>query len=223
MFHNIFSNKKTKVFPKVKIIVDHREKNSLVISELISLNIDIEFKQLEIADYIIGNIAVERKTISDLIGSMINKRLFQQLENMKQYPSSLLIIENFSNLNLSESKLSENAIRGLLLSISLDHKIPIIFSKNEKETALFISLLAKRKKSSFSLRSKVNLSDSEKIEFILEGFPSVGPVTAKKLLSKYKTIKSIINAPEEEIKFILGKKADKFLELLNKEYLSEDK
>ena len=154
---------------------------------------------------------------------MINKRLFQQLENMKQYPSSLLIIENFSNLNLSESKLSENAIRGLLLSISLDHKIPIIFSKNEKETALFISLLAKRKKSSFSLRSKVNLSDSEKIEFILEGFPSVGPVTAKKLLSKYKTIKSIINAPEEEIKFILGKKADKFLELLNKEYLSEDK
>ena len=219
-FHNIFSKKPLKEKPPIsqKIIVDHREKNSLVISKLASLGIEIEFRQLEVADYIINNIAIERKTMSDLISSMINKRLFSQLGNLKQYENPLLIIENYQNLDLSETKLNENAIRGLLLSISIDYKIPIIFSKDEKETALFIFLLAKKKKSEISLRSKIQISDSQRLQFILEGFPSIGPKTAKKLLSKYKTLKNIVNTKENEIESFLGKKADKFLELINKIY-----
>ncbi len=219
-FHNIFS-KKTKEEKKEKyqtIIADNREKNSLVISELISLNNKLELKQLEVADYIIGNTAVERKTISDLISSMLSKRLFKQLENLKQYENPLLIIENYHALNLENTNLSENAIRGLLLSISLDHKIPIIFTKDEKDTALFLSLLAKKKKTEVSLRSKIPLTPQQQLQFILEGFPNIGPKTARKLLEKYKTIKSIINAEENEIKSLIGKKADKFLELIHKTY-----
>lgn len=220
-FFNIFSKKPIKKSPQLKITVDYREKNSLVISELMKLKFQIEFKQLPVADYLINNIAIERKTITDLIFSMMNKRLFSQLENMKQYENPLLILENYQDLDLSETKLNENAIRGLLLSISIDYKIPIIFSKDPKETATFISLLLKRKKSEISLRSKIQMSDSQRLQFILEGFPLIGPITAKKLLNKYKTIKATINAPKEEIKPFLGKKADKFLELLKKEYKPE--
>ncbi|MDO8508863.1 MAG: ERCC4 domain-containing protein [Nanoarchaeota archaeon] len=222
MFHNIFSNKKIKEQPKVKIIVDHREKNSLVISELMSQGIDIEFRQLEVADYIIGDIAIERKTGIDLIGSMITKRIFFQLESLKQYDRSLIIIESYQDINLSESKLSENAIRGLILSLALEHRIPLIFTKDPKETATFIALLTRRKKSEISLRSKIPMSDSKTLQFIIEGFPSIGPVTAKKLLSKYKSLKSIVNAPEDEIKSLLGKKADIFLDLLKLEYQVEE-
>ena len=53
------------------IIVDKREKNSLVISELIRRKIPIEIKQLEIGDYIIGDTIIERKTKSDFISSII--------------------------------------------------------------------------------------------------------------------------------------------------------
>jgi len=221
-FHDIFSKKPLKEKPSPTIIVDHREKNSLVIAELMSLGIKIEFQQLEVGDYIVNSTAIERKTISDLISSMINKRIFSQLESLKQYENPLLIIEGYDNLDLKESNLNENAIRGLLLSIILNYKIPIIFTEDTKETAIFISLLAKRKKSEFSLRAKIPMSDNSRLQFILEGFPSIGPITAKKLLDKYKTIKAIINASEEEIRFILGKKADKFLELLNKKYGSQE-
>ena len=221
-FHNIFSKseKKQKIVKQETqtIIADNREKSSLVISELIALNNKLELKQLEIADYIIGNIAIERKTISDLISSMINKRLFQQLENLKQYENPLLIIEDYQSLNLEDSTLNENAIRGLLLSISLDYKIPIIFTKNTKDTALFLSLLAKKKTSEISLRAKLKMSASKRLQFILEGFPNIGPKTAKKLLKKYKTIKNIVNVNERDIKLLLGKKANKFLELINKKY-----
>ena len=78
--HNIFKktrkNSKPKIIPT--IVADIHEKNSLVLSQLKkSPLIRLEIKSLKIADYIIGNIAIERKTISDLIGSMISKRLIQ--------------------------------------------------------------------------------------------------------------------------------------------------
>ncbi len=220
-FFNIFSKKPIKEQKIKKIIVDHREKNSLVIAELLSKGIEIDFQQLEVADYIIGDIAIERKTGIDLIGSMLTKRIFSQVESLKQYSKPLIIIENYNGVDLKESKLNENAVRGLLLSLALEHKIPLIFTKDSKETATFLILVAKKTKAESSLRSKIPMSDQERIKYILEGFPNIGPVTSRKLLEKYKTIKSIINAPEEEIKLLLGKKADKFLALLNLAYLSD--
>lgn len=218
MFHSIFSKKKGKPKEKPVIIADNREKNSLVIAELVALDIDVEFKQLEIADYLIGETAVERKTASDLIGSMLNKRIFSQIENLKQYEKSLIIIEGYHDLDLEESQLNENAVKGLILSISLEHRIPIIFSKDAKDTALLLSLITKKKKTEFSLRAKIQMPDNQRLQFILEGFPNIGPVAAKKLLEKYKTIRNIILAPAEEISQMLGKKAEKFLELREKEY-----
>ena len=63
-FLNPFS-KKTKKEKRETIIIDHREKNSLVVSELIGLGFSIEYKQLPVADYIIGDVAIERKTLAD--------------------------------------------------------------------------------------------------------------------------------------------------------------
>ena len=220
-FFDIFSKKSVKQNKSQKIIVDNREKNSLVVSELISLNNDIEFKQLEIADYLVGETAIERKTISDFISSMLNKRLFLQLKGLKQYEKSLLIIENYQSMDLSSTNLNENAIKGLILSISLEYKIPIIFTKNEKDTAIHLSLLAKKKKTEISLRAKQKMTDSERLKFILEGFPGIGPKTAKKLLKNYKTLKQVINVKEEELSSFIGKKAEKFLELINKIYKSK--
>lgn len=223
-FLNIFSKKpiKRKEPSKQKVIVDHREKNSLVVAELIALGNEIEFKQLQVADYLVEDIAIERKTGVDLVSSMITKRIFYQIKDLKQYDRPLLIVESYQDLDLSESKISENAIKGLILSISLEHKIPVIFTKDPKDTSLFISLIAKKKKTEASLRAKLKMTDSKRLQFILEGFPSIGPVTAKKLLTKYKTIKNIINTQEGEIHQILGKKADKFLELIKKEYLEKE-
>ena len=217
---NIFSKKPLKkASPAQKIIVDNREKNSLVIAELINLNLSIEYKQLPIADYLIGEIAIERKTAQDLVSSTFNKRIFSQLKNLKQYENPLLIIENYKGLNFSEIKLNENAIRGLMLSISLDYKIPIMFSKDEKETAILLSLIAKKKKTEISLRAKIKRTDSEILQFVLEGFPGIGPKTSKILLEKYKTVKQAINAQEDELKTLLGqKKSEKFLYFLNKFY-----
>lgn len=214
---NIFSkSRKEKTEEKPKIIMDYREKNSLVYSELINLGIEVEIKELKVADYLVKDVAIERKTISDFISSMINKRLSNQLEGMQQYKNRLLLIEGIDEHELYSHEIPEkgihpNAIRGFLLSIIFEYKTPIIFTKDSEDTAKFISVLAKREKKEASLNvSKKNLDKKERMQFILEGFPRIGPKTAKKLLSHFKTLKEIFEAPVEELKDIIGIKAEVF-------------
>jgi ERCC4-type nuclease len=222
IFQKAEDEEKTEEKPKMKIIVDNREKNSLVLSELVATKeVFLEFKQLPVADFLIRNIAIERKTISDFISSMISKRLSRQLEEMKQYPKQLLIIEGYEEQQLysEEGGINPNAIRGFLLSIVLEYQVPIIFTKDYHDTAHFILVLAKKQEGGqISLRAKKkSLSKKEQMQYILEGFPGIGPATAKKLLAHFKSIKNIVNAPEEELTKIIGKKAEIFL-LANKDY-----
>ncbi len=222
-FYEIFSKRPSKIIKeKSKIIIDYREKNSLVPSMLVKLGYDLEFKELKIADYLVNGVAIERKTISDFISSMINKRLLKQIEELKQYQDKLLIIEGYEEqefYNDEPGGISGNAIRGFLLSITLKHGIPIVFSKNANDTAKFIEVIAKKKKEEdISLKAKKRaLSKKEQLQFILEGFPGIGPKTAKKLLKKFKTLKSIFNVNEEELKKLVGKKAEIF-KLLKEKY-----
>jgi Fanconi anemia group M protein len=216
---NIFlkkGKKKKDIVPeKQKIIVDYREKNSFVASELIHLGLEVEFKELKVGDYLVNNIAIERKTVSDFKSSMINKRLFGQLNDLQQYENKLLLIEGIEEQELyseeNEEGIHPNAIRGFLLSIALKHKIPLIFTKNEEDTAKFINVLARKKETESSLNvTKKSLNKKEQMQFILEGFPGIGPKTAKKLLENFKSIKGILNASKEELDKIAGKKADIF-------------
>ena len=79
---DIFSKKPLirKEKPNAKIIIDIHEKNSLINSELIDLGLETEFKPLKVADYLVGDVAIERKTVSDFISSLVSKRLLNQLE-----------------------------------------------------------------------------------------------------------------------------------------------
>ena len=206
------------------IIIDSREKNSLVYSELIALGLKVEFKNLKVADYLVRDVAIERKTVNDFINSMKNRRLIKQLEELQQYENRLLIIEGIDEQELyTDSEdwigMHPNSIRGFLLSILLKYRVPIIFTKNYEDTAKFISVLYKRKgDAEISLNvKKKSLNKKQQLEFLIEGFPGIGPKTARKLLKKFKTIKEIINASQEELKEAIGKKAEIF-ELVDKKY-----
>jgi Fanconi anemia group M protein len=215
-FLNPFS-KKTKKEKREKIIIDHREKNSLVVSELVGLGFSIEYKQLPVADYIIGDVAIERKTLSDFKSSIINKRIMRQLLELKQYPQPILILEGLEEEDPYSGLIHENAFRGFLLSILNEYKIPIIFTLNAKDTALYISVLAKKKqKSSEAIRAtKITLTPEEQIQFVLEGFPYIGPKTAEKLIKHFKSLNNIFNASEEELKGVIGKKSELIFKLIN--------
>lgn len=207
---------------KPKVIIDTREKNSPVPSELASSGIEIEFKNLEVGDYIVKNIVIERKTVSDFISSMINKRLLNQLESMKSIEKKLLIIEGIEEDDIygTKSGVNGNAIRGFLLTIILTYNTPIIFTKDYEDSAGFLKVLAKKEEKSkeISINAKRKSKDiNEQLQYIMEGFPGIGPKSAKKLLKELKTIRNIINSSNEELKRIIGKKAEIF-NIIDKKY-----
>jgi Fanconi anemia group M protein len=221
---DIFSKEKLKKEEKTKILIDYREKNSLVPFELKNKNLEIEFSELKVGDYIINNIVIERKTVGDFISSMINKRILKQIENLNQCENKLLIIEGIEEKELYNEKnerINPNAIRGFLLSLLLKYKIPILFTKNAEDTASFIEVLTKKKTKEQSLNFKrKGLTKEEQKRFILESFPGIGPKTSKKLLEEFKSLNKIFNSPNEELQKIVGKKAEIF-RLIKEEYNKE--
>ncbi len=221
-FHNIFTIKKEYNPKKInlgKIIIDHREKNSLVPASLVKLGFETEIKELKIGDYIVRNVIIERKTVSDFLSSMCNRHLLNQIEELKQFENKLLIIEGIEEKDLfsEKNKIHPNSVRGFLLSITLRHKIPIIFTKNPHDTAEFISLIAKKQEREISSNGvKKARNKREQMQFILEGFPGIGPKNARKLLEKFGNLQNIFLAPQDELQKIIGKKAEIFMLLEDK-------
>ena len=75
-----------------KVIVDMREFRSELPSLLHKRGIDIEPITLEVGDYILTpDICVERKSISDLIGSLNNGRLYNQATSMTRFYTRLVM------------------------------------------------------------------------------------------------------------------------------------
>jgi DNA excision repair protein ERCC-4 len=219
--HNIFKSitkRKSNPIKTPLIVADIHEKNSLVLSELHkTTQARLQIKSLKIADYLIGQIAIERKTISDLISSMINKRLIQQLQQMQKYKQSILLIEGDINEIYNENNNISKAIRGFILSIITNYQTPIIFTKDYKDTAKYLITLAKQQlKPSIpiSFHSRIPKTKKEQKQYILEAFPNIGPKKAEALLKEFKNLHNTFNASEEELEKILKSKSKDFKDLI---------
>ena len=221
---NPFSFRKSKfkkIKEKPKIIADIHEKDSLIFSELKeNKEIELIIQSLNIGDFLIRETVIERKTVQDFISSMLSKRLIEQLKNMKQYKNQLLIIEGIDEQELyrTGTNLHPNAIRGFILSIINNYQIPIIFTQDYKDTSQYLITLAKQQlkpKTEISLHLRIPKTIKEQKQYILESFPNIGPITAKKLLDEFKNLSSVFNASEKELNKILRKKSAEFKKLLD--------
>lgn len=216
-----------------KIIVDYREDKNIV-KELYKHGVDVEIKSLIAADFImqikdvnnnVKDLAIERKTTPDFLNSIIDKRILTQLIALKEnFPLQLLIIEGEENIYQIRN-FHPNSIRGMLSSIAIDYQIPILYTKNYRDTAAYLALIAKRlekpRRSISLLNKRKPLTLKEQQEYIIESLPGIGPSLSKSLLKKFKTVKNVINAKEEKlqkVEKIGGKKSKAIREVLDSEY-----
>ena len=69
--------------------------------------------------------------------------------------------------------------------------------------------------------TKHAMSESEEQEVLVSGFPSINLALAKRLLSKFRTVKRIVNASEESLQKVEGigaEKAKRINGLVEREY-----
>jgi len=212
---------------KIVVYVDHREKESGVAKMLQELGCTVVEKQLETGDYIPGKeIAIERKSVSDFVSSIVDGRLSKQLINMAEsYERPLVIVEGDKD-KMFESNVHRNAIIGMLTSIALNYRVPVLFTDSARETAQYIYVIAKReqmgKGQDVRLRiGRKGLALDEQQRFVVESLPLIGPKMAKSLLNKFGSVKGIVNAMSKELQEVenMGKKKAKLIrEVLLKKY-----
>lgn len=211
---------------EVEIFVDYREKNSNMMRELDKINCKINVKSMGVGDYqITDDIIIERKTVEDFSKSITDKRLYQQAKELvSNCQKPLIIIEG---PNIYHTFLHPNAIRGALAAITVDFKIPVIQTQNETDTAFMIKRIALREqekdhKKPVSVRTQTKpVTLPEQQLFIAESLPSIGPVSAKKLLLHFKNIRNLINASKKELKEVEGigeKTASNIIEIVSREF-----
>ncbi|ACJ16557.1 helicase-associated endonuclease for fork-structured DNA [Thermococcus onnurineus NA1] len=213
----------------IVVYVDSRELRSGVPKHLRGLGAEVEVKTLDVADYVVSEeVGIERKSANDFIQSIIDGRLFDQVERLKKaYEKPVIIIEGqlYGIRNVHP-----NAIRGAIAAVTLDWGVPILFSSGPEETAQFIYLMAKReqeeRKKEVRLRSeKKALTLAERQRLIVEGLPNVSATLAKRLLKHFGNVERVFTATEEELQEVEGigpKKAREIRKVITAPYVEEE-
>ena len=193
---------------KPEIIVDFREAFSIKL-KLSELGSRVAEKSITPADYVLSeNCAVERKTLKDFLRSIYDGRLFEQVERLaKAYEKPILIVEG--SLQGLEDVENPKIFWGALARVLAEWGVSVIFTPDERGTALFLyslaeklqkeserRVLAKRKPRVYTLREKQLL--------ILQGLPNIGPERAAKLLERFGTLRRVFQASERELLSVEG-------------------
>ena len=192
----------------LRIVVDEREKKSGIPDLLKGTGINVEIKTLPIGDYIVApETVVERKTISDLVSSIFDGRLFDQCNRLKEhYQFPILLIEG----DIDEiEELTENPLifYGAISSIAIDFKIPVIHTPNASHTSkLLISMCSRKDASKGPFIKKIRKSrDIQKQQLsVLCSLPGVGEKTAIRMLEKFGTPLMVLRSSITELSKVGG-------------------
>ncbi|MDG6243438.1 MAG: DEAD/DEAH box helicase [Methanolobus sp.] len=210
----------------IKIIVDQREIRSSVARTLERNDIEIVVRTLEVGDYILSDrIAVERKETQDLVSSLIEKKLFEQITNLSRtYIKPVLIIEGESLFNCRT--ISPNAIHGALSSISLDFGVSVFYTRDPQDTASLLIQIAKREQT--DEKREVNMHGKkaapmlpQQQEYVISSISDIGPKAARNLLQHFGSVENVMKSSYQELQEVpnIGPKtAARIREIVGSEY-----
>ena len=210
------------------LVVDVNEPEDIA-ERLRTLKVPIDVRRIAPGDYVLGPIGIERKTLMDFFNSMVQKRLFEQVQRLREsYPQPLLILEG--DLSEISTFKSPQAFLGALLAVEVGERVPVLSTIDKDQTALLLSLLWKRESrgaSEYGLRHKPKTRSLEQRQrFLVEGLPSVGETLARNLLEGFGSVRAVFNADVEDLKRVpkIGEvKAAEIVRLLTAPYERKQK
>ena len=196
--------------PPVLIRADHREAASGVPDLLTAVEgVTVELLQLDVADYVLSErLAVERKRIPDFAASIVDRRLFGQVERLQgRYERVVYLIEG---AGLYEGhNLHPNAVRGALSFLAVLSGAAVLRSEGPEDSALLLAIMARHEQhglgyevSSHRVRRGSTLDRQQR--YVVEELPGIGPKTAHALLERFGSLAALFAADEEALRAVPG-------------------
>ncbi len=212
---------------KFRVVVDEREKPSGVPYMLKEFGLQVEYKMLEVGDYIVSwECAVERKEERDFLKSLYAGRLFDQAHRLcETYDRPVLIVEGKLPLFVREMA-KPRVFWGALTTLAFEYGLSVFFTADTRQTADLIYTLTKRKglvrPRGPLIRKKLKAKTLNKNQlFLVSSFPSIGPKLADRALRRFGTVRRVFSASVAEFSSVDGigrKKAEKIAEILDASY-----
>ncbi|MCL5405068.1 MAG: helix-hairpin-helix domain-containing protein [Candidatus Marsarchaeota archaeon] len=210
------------------MVADQRERNAELLGRLQAYGISLKLETLDVGDYVISErLCLERKTVYDFESSIIDGRLFDQLNRMKKaYEFPLLVLEG----SREEFRMEHSVINGAIVAIYLNYGVPVITSFGPSDTADIIRAIALQEQRGAREPSpksgKRAFTEPQFMERVVGNIPGVGPKLSRLLLSNFKSIKAIANAEVKDLMKVDGvgkKKAESIHNVLTKLYADSEK
>ena len=189
--------------PRLVITVDHRERPSGLVDALLPLWPAVAVGMLTVGDVHIGRrVLVERKTIQDFVSSVSDGRFFRQLHAMcGESHRPLLVLEG--SCSIPAAGLATEALRGILLSVAVGYRIPMLRTMDVHETAIYLARMAaqeERRLASGSVRRSAKAGPLS----VLAAVPGVGEERAGALLSHFGNLRSVFTATPDDLRDVEG-------------------
>ncbi len=190
----------------LRVIADEREKPSGVPDELEEMGVMVDYRVLDIADYVVGEYAIERKSARDFVSSLFSGRLFDQAYRLGEaYQTIILIVEGDLEGEMERLR-NPRSLWGALISAVLDFRLLCFFTRDQQQTAEFIVTLGKggRYKGKAGgpplVVRKPKAGDVRRVQLSIVGsLPNIGPRMAEQLLSTYGSVRKVFAASVTEM------------------------
>ncbi|KAH0631860.1 hypothetical protein JD844_019743 [Phrynosoma platyrhinos] len=209
------------------IVVDMREFRSELPSLIHRRGIDIEPVTLEVGDYILTpDICVERKSISDLIGSLNNGRLYSQCISMSRYykrPVLLIEFDPSKSFCLTPraslyQEISNNDVTSKLTLLTLHFpRLRLLWCPSPYATAELFEELKQNRPQPDAATAVAITADSESLpeldkynsgpqDFLLK-LPGVSTKNCWTIMNHVKSIAELITFSQDRLAELLGNTA----------------
>ena len=173
----------------LRIVVDERERKSGIPDLLRAVGINLEIKTLPIGDYIVApETIVERKSISDLISSIFDGRLFDQCNRLKEHFTHPIILMEGNVEEIEQIVENPLVFYGALSAVAIDFKIPIIPTPSATHTAkMLVSMCSRKDTLRGPFLKKIKKSDDVYRQqlSVLCSLPGIGEKLATRMLAKF--------------------------------------
>jgi len=205
----------------VDVVIDSREdsKHPEFRTILIREGLRVAVRELPVGDFLIiapsrgRSILVERKTVDDLANSIRDNRIWDQSRLLVEAAErdghvALIIVEGDLEKLEKYREWRVHSVLRVLDTLILDMNIPVLFAPNKNATIMWIATKAKslgRQEEKRIVRLRVErrpMSLNERILYVAESV--VGPVLARRLLAKFKTLRALANASVYELMSVEG-------------------
>ncbi len=203
----------------IHIRIDTQEQRSGIPDLLASMpQVHVELTPLRMGDYDVGGNPCrifERKTGSDFLCSLAQGRLFPQLAALLKARCAPILLLEGDPLLVSGSQMRPESIRGALAYIAAILRVPILPSSGPEDSAHLVYAVAKRCQVG-KVHGRVELAahgppagrrratQSEQQMHIVLSLPGIGPITARAICARFRSLHDLLNADAAQLAAVPG-------------------